>query len=110
MQLYSADIRVRTYITKVPEETIYTISDEQITRNYSFELALCFKLGFGVDRNPEYGCYLKRSEHDHSDLQDELEQLKDSQLVYRNKTYFELVSRGYISMPTIQEQSTKREE
>lgn len=108
--MYSADIRARTYITKVLEEAIHTISDEQTIRDYAFELALCFKLGFGVDSNPKYEDYLIQSQRDLDDLLNEIYQLGESQPVYRNRTYLELRSKGYVLQPTIQEQSTKREE
>src|SRR3954447_4238289 len=58
-QLYLPDFRVRTYITSCLRESIsrYSPIDAQ---NAAIQLALCYKLGFGVPRDEEKASDLMR--------------------------------------------------
>ena len=101
-QLYEADIRVRTYITQALEEHLQLTADEQI----AFELAFCFRIGFGVARSDRYTIYLKESQRDDQALQNAIELLKSSYSYSQNTTIMELLSRGHLSSPSLHERSS----
>ncbi|KAG8527747.1 uncharacterized protein KY384_007901 [Bacidia gigantensis] len=53
-ELYTCDYRVRSYITTCLQETFDSASetsDHTLTANIAFQVALCYKLGFGISRD-----------------------------------------------------------
>lgn len=80
-ELYRADYRVRSYIAKCLKDIVQPQLnglDEFHIREASFQLALCYTLGFGVVRNCQCSReYLVRSGRDRSELELQITFIKE---------------------------------
>lgn len=85
-------------------------SNEQTTQNCAFQLALFFKLGFGVERSQEYINYLSKSQRDHSDLEQEIRKVVKEKLGYQNEIILQVAREDYVPTPQLLEISLTRSE
>lgn len=96
MSLYLVDYRVRSYIAFCLKTTVSNENGD--SEAAAFHLALCFRLGFGVEQNSREAMLLmKQSKRMPIDLDLAVELIKgNSNIVIQNSLFSQLVTNGYI--------------
>src|SRR5271168_3627351 len=94
MQLSIADYRVRFQVVKQLKYKASSLQNaccEICFRNASFELAQCYKVGFGVTRDEnETLAHLEKSGRSLEELDSQINRLKGLDLVFQNDRFEQL--------------------
>ena len=93
-----ADYRIRERVARILGECVRSvINEDMVTRHANFELAVCYRLGFGTSRNLEKAHeHLAQSKRPLEHLQNEIDRIRNRPDLMRRTKLAEAALEGYI--------------